>query len=449
MVATDLGGSDKQVAEIFSLDYEGRGVARVGGKAVFVKGALPQERVRLQVVRSKKQFDEAEVLAVLRPSPQRVAPKCGYFETCGGCTLQHAAHEAQVAYKQNVLEEQLLRIGKVKPQQLLAPIYGTPWGYRHRARLAVEKDDAGRLKLGFQARKSHAVVDIDACPVLPQQLSSALPQVKAALQQLADGGAAIRFAEFFRGDALAVLNICTREKLPEQALADLRKLSDGLNQDVTLPWQIWLQQGREAAEPFYPEAGPPLAYGLPEFDVHMPYRPGDFTQINADLNALMVARALRILDIRPGERVADLFCGLGNFSLPMAKQGAEVVGMEGAESLVRRARDNAVLNGCADHIRFQTADLFDTDAAVLASWGKFDKMLLDPARSGAYAVVQALHKPYLPQRIVYVSCNPATFARDAAVLVEKGYIFKAAGVMNMFAQTAHVESIGWFERREA
>ncbi|MDO5640457.1 MAG: 23S rRNA (uracil(1939)-C(5))-methyltransferase RlmD [Neisseria sp.] len=445
----NLDGNEKQVAEVFSLDYEGRGVARVAGKTVFVAGALPQERVSLRVVRSKKQFDEAEMLAVLRASPQRVTPECGYFETCGGCALQHAAHEAQVAYKQRILEEQLRRIGKVWPQQLLAPVYGAPWGYRHRARLAVEKNDAGRLKLGFKARKSHDVVDIEACPVLPQQVSAALPAVKAVLQQLADAGEIIRFVEFFQGDELLALNICTQKRPSETALACLRRLADGLGRNAPPVWQIWLQQGREAAEPFYPADAPQLAYCLPEFSVRMPFRPGDFTQINAALNALMVGRALRMLDIRAGERVADLFCGLGNFSLPMARQGAEVVGLEGSETLTRRARENAQANGCADKASFQTADLFDTDRTMLASWGRFDKMLLDPPRSGAYAVVQALHAPYLPQRIVYVSCNPATFARDAAVLVEKGYVFKAAGVMNMFAQTAHVESIGWFEKKAA
>ena len=445
----NLKSNGQQEAEVFSLDYEGRGVARCGGKTVFVKGALPQERVSLRITRSKKQFDEAETLAVLRPSPQRVIPKCGYFDTCGGCTLQHAAHEAQVAYKQRVLEEQLARIGKVRPAQLLAPVYGMPWGYRDRARLAVAVDGRGRLKMGFQARKSHDVVDIDACPVLPPAVSSALPVVKNTLQKLADAGERVRFAEFFQGDALLVLNVCLSDKPSEQALTQLHRLSDSLNQKQMHFWQIWLQIGREAAFPFAPREAPPLAYRLPEFDVRMPYRPGDFTQVNADLNAVMVGGALRLLDIRAGERVVDLFCGLGNFSLPMARQGAEVVGMEGAEYLVRRARENAELNGCGDRISFQTADLFAVDQTALASWGKFDKMLLDPPRNGAYAVVQALHRPYLPQRIVYVSCNPATFARDAAVLVEKGYAFKAAGVMNLFAQTAHVESIGWFERGEA
>ncbi|UOO82223.1 23S rRNA (uracil(1939)-C(5))-methyltransferase RlmD [Uruburuella testudinis] len=435
-------GAGVSIAKVFSLDYEGRGVARCNGKTVFIKGALPCERVSYRPVRSKKQFDEAETVAVLQPSAARVRPKCGYFDTCGGCSLQHAAPEAQVAYKQRVLEEQLQRIGKVWPEQLLAPIYGMFWGYRQRARLTVSADKQGRLQLGFQARKSKDVVDINACPVLPDAVSSALPEVKATLQAAVAAGCVVKFVEFLAGDALTVLNVCTQHRPSESALTALHNLSDGLGDG----WQIWLQHGREAAYPFYPHVAPPLAYSLPEFGIIMPFRPGDFTQINAQMNALMVHRALAMLDIRPGEQVADLFCGLGNFSLPMAKCGARVLGIEGAEALVQRARQNAQANGCAENTRFQTADLFETDAATVASWGKLDKMLLDPPRSGAYAVVQALHAPYLPQRIVYVSCNPATFARDAAVLVAKGYRFKAAGVMNMFAQTAHVESIAWFER---
>lgn len=443
-----MGRADNQTqwAEVFSLDYEGRGVARCNGKTVFITGALPKEKVCYRITRSKKQFDEAEAVAILNPAAERVEPKCRYFATCGGCSLQHAAVEAQVAYKQRVLEEQLQRIGKVWPEQLLPPIYGTAWHYRQRARLSVAVDGQGRVALGFQARKTNQVVDIDSCPVLPHAVSAVLPELKVVLQQLSDGGEVLKFVEFFQGDAVVVLNIAMQKRPSEKTLAILRNLSDGLNQQNGLPWQIWLQEGRNAAYPFYPKPAPQLAYCLPEFDVVMPYRPGDFTQINAGMNAAMVGRALRMLDIRVGERVADLFCGLGNFSLPMAKRGAVVVGIEGAESLVLRARDNALSNACAEQVVFQTADLFDTDEATVASWGAFDKILLDPPRSGAYAVVQALHAPYLPKRIVYVSCNPATFARDAAVLVGKGYVFKAAGVMNMFAQTAHVESVGWFER---
>lgn len=432
--------------EVFSLDYEGRGVARRNGKALFIKGALPSETVSCRITKSKKQFDEAEVAAVLRPSSERVRPECGYFDTCGGCALQHIEPAAQVAMKQRVLEEQLQRIGKVMPDQMLAPVYGEPWHYRDRARLRVGQDSDGLAVLGFQAKRSHDVVAIDNCKVLPRHVSVAIPAVTQLVQRLADAGAKVKFVEFYRCDAVTAINLIFKGRPSENHSHIMRAWFDAHLGGSEVQWQVWIQPEQQPAEAFYPQHLPDLAYELPEFGVTMPYRPGDFTQINARLNSLMVGRALCWLDIRSGERIADLFCGLGNFSLPMAKCGAFVTGIEGSDTLVARALDNASRNGCAQRIDFQTADLFDTDEATVASWGRFDKMLLDPPRSGAYAVVKSLHKPYLPKKIVYVSCNPATFARDAAVLVEKGYVFKAAGVMNMFAQTAHVESIGVFEQ---
>ncbi|WP_253353463.1 23S rRNA (uracil(1939)-C(5))-methyltransferase RlmD [Neisseria perflava] len=433
-----------QTATVTSIDYEGRGVARVDGKAVFIRGALPSEKVCYRVTRSKKQFDEAEVVEIEQASSERIRPECRYFETCGGCVLQHVRPQAQVAFKQRIMEEQLERIGKVKPSQILPPIYGMPWHYRDRARLSVSVNQKGRLKMGFQAKKTHDVVDIASCGILPRHVSLLLPEVKKLLQQLAAEGATAKFVEFFSSKQLTVMNLGFQKRPSETHLTALKRWFDTTLKAQPEQWQVWLQEGWQS-HPFYPEGKLGLTYDLSEFNVHMPYRPGDFTQINAEMNNVMVGRALKLLDIRSGERIADLFCGLGNFSLPMAKCGAEVVGIEGSETLVVRAHQNARENLCAEQTTFLTADLFDTDETVVTSWGKFDKMLLDPPRSGAYAVVKSLYKPYLPQRIVYVSCNPATFARDAAVLVEKGYAFQAAGVMNMFAQTAHVESIGVFE----
>ncbi|WP_165090448.1 23S rRNA (uracil(1939)-C(5))-methyltransferase RlmD [Neisseria yangbaofengii] len=435
----------KNVADVFSLDYEGRGVARSDGKTVFIKGAMPSETVGYRVTGSKKQFDEAEVESVLKPSGERVKPKCRYFDTCGSCVLQHIEPNAQVAFKQRILEEQLARIGKVLPEQILPPIYAAPWHYRDRARLSVAIDASGKAKFGFQAKRSHDVVDIASCEVLPQHISVQIPSVTMLLQTLVDSGAGIKFVEFYRSKKLTVLNLCFYQRPSEKTECQLRKWFDASLKEKNETWQLWIQYGKESAQAFYPIHHVDLSYDLPEYDLTMPYRPGDFTQINADLNALMISRAIRLLDIRSGERIADLFCGLGNFSLPMAKCGASVVGIEGADYLVNRAQQNAMANGCADQVEFQVADLFDTDEATVASWGQFDKMLLDPPRKGAYAVVKSLHLPYLPKRIVYVSCNPATLARDAAVLIEKGYVFKSAGVMNMFPQTAHVESIGVFE----
>ena len=442
-VRTDLGmETEVNVAEISALDYEGRGVAKVGGKTVFIKGALPSERVGFRIVRQKKQFDEAEAVAIFKVSDERTVPQCRYFERCGGCSLQHISPAAQVAFKQRMMEEQLERIGKVRPQQILPPIYGHVWHYRDRARFSVSLDKLCRLKLGFQAKKTNDVVDISSCMLLPKPVSDKLPAIRGLLQDLAEEGSVARFAEFYRGSEITVLNIAFKSKLRQNEENRIRQWFDS---ELSDNWQVWLQIEGGVSQPFYPKTDKTLKYTLPEFGIEMPFRPGDFTQINTDTNRLMVSRAVKMLDIRRGERIADLFCGLGNFSLPMAKSGADVVGIEGAENLVRRARQNARLNGCDRQTDFIAANLFDCTEKTVASWGRFDKMLIDPPRSGAYEVVKSLHTPYLPQKIVYVSCNPSTLARDAGVLVEKGYILSQAGIMNMFAQTSHTESVAVFD----
>ena len=434
--------TETNVAEISALDYEGRGVAKVGGKTVFIKGALPSERVGFRIVRQKKQFDEAEAVAIFKVSDERTVPQCRYFERCGGCSLQHISPAAQVAFKQRMMEEQLERIGKVKPKQILPPIYGHVWHYRDRARFSVSLDKSCRLKLGFQAKKTNDVVDISSCMLLPKPVSDKLPAIRGLLQDLADGGSVARFAEFYRGSEITVLNIAFKSKLRQNEENRIRQWFDS---ELSDGWQVWLQIEGGVSQPFYPKTDKTLKYTLPEFGIEMPFRPGDFTQINTDTNRLMVSRAVKMLDIRRGERIADLFCGLGNFSLPIAKSGADVVGIEGAENLVRRAQQNARLNGCDRQTDFIAANLFDCTEKTVASWGRFDKMLIDPPRSGAYEVVKSLHTPYLPQKIVYVSCNPSTLARDAGVLVEKGYILSGAGIMNMFAQTSHTESVAVFD----
>lgn len=434
--------TETNVAEISALDYEGRGVAKVGGKTVFIKGALPSERVGFRIVRQKKQFDEAETVAIFKVSDERTVPQCRYFERCGGCSLQHISPAAQVAFKQRMMEEQLERIGKVKPKQILPPIYGHVWHYRDRARFSVSLDKLCRLKLGFQAKKTNDVVDISSCMLLPKPVSDKLPAIRGLLQDLAEEGSVARFAEFYRGSEITVLNIAFKSKLRQNEENRIRQWFDS---ELSDGWQVWLQIEGGVSQPFYPKTDKTLKYTLPEFGIEMPFRPGDFTQINTDTNRLMVSRAVKMLDIRRGERIADLFCGLGNFSLPIAKSGADVVGIEGAENLVRRAQQNARLNGCDRQTDFIAANLFDCTEKTVASWGRFDKMLIDPPRSGAYEVVKSLHTPYLPQKIVYVSCNPSTLARDAGVLVEKGYMLSQAGIMNMFAQTSHTESVAVFD----
>lgn len=403
---------------------------------VFVDGALAGERVEARLVRAKPKFDLARVERILETSSGRRVPRCPWVGTCGGCSLQHADARTQVAAKQRWLEDCLARIGKVAPESLLAPIYGEEWGYRHRARLSVRfVPKKGGVLVGFRERASTYVADMHSCEVLPPHVSALIP----ALRELV-GALTLRDRlpqiEVAVGDRVTVLVI--RHLLPLAAADEgrLREFADAHGV------QVWLQpRGPEGAAPFHPLEAPALDYALPEFGLRLAFRPTDFTQVNPAVNRLLVSRAVRLLDPRPGERVGDLFCGLGNFSLPIASRGAQVIGLEGSAALVERARQNALANGLT--AQFETADLF---APNLAPYGPFDKLLVDPPREGAIEVAKALPDAW-PRKIVYVSCDASTLARDAGVLVNvKGFRLAAAGVVNMFPHTAHVESIALFER---
>lgn len=436
-------------AYITSLDYESRGVAKLNGKTIFVNNALPQEIAQIRITQDKAHFAEAQVEQIVQPSPYRRAPACPHYGDCGGCTMQHVEFTAQVAMKQRVFEEQLQRIGKVQPESLLPPVYGTPWHYRSRTRLAVHTSANGKVVLGYQAKRSHKIVGINQCLLLPEHVSGCLGIIHDALQDMVNvqPKVGIRSVEISVGEGVTAVNIVSQKRQPENVLC---ALSGCLNRGAggKTVWQVWQQIGNAKPQAVSPHDAPPLVFRLPEFGLTMPFQLGDFTQINLPLNEIMVARAVRYLDPQPHERIADLFCGLGNFTLPLAKRAAEVVGIEGSAALTQRAVANARANGLPN-AQFASADLFAATPETLAALGRFDKMLLDPPRAGAFAVVQALHAPYLPQRIVYISCNPATLARDAAVLASKGYRFATAGMMNLFPQTSHVEAIGVFERAEA
>ena len=436
-------------AYITSLDYESRGVAKLNGKTIFVNNALPQEIAQIRITQDKAHFAEAQVEQIVQPSPYRRAPACPHYGDCGGCAMQHVEFTAQVAMKQRVFEEQLQRIGKVQPESLLPPVYGTPWHYRSRTRLAVHTSANGKVVLGYQAKRSHKIVGINQCLLLPEHVSGCLGIIHDALQDMVNvqPKVGIRSVEISVGEGVTAVNIVSQKRQPENVLC---ALSGCLNRGAggKTVWQVWQQIGNAKPQAVSPHDAPPLVFRLPEFGLTMPFQLGDFTQINLPLNEIMVARAVRYLDPQPHERIADLFCGLGNFTLPLAKRAAEVVGIEGSAALTQRAIANARANGLPN-AQFATADLFTTTPDTLAALGRFDKMLLDPPRAGAFAVVQALHAPYLPQRIVYISCNPATLARDAAVLASKGYRFATAGMMNLFPQTSHVEAIGVFERAKA
>ena len=427
---------------IESLDHEGRGVGHSEGKTIFVEGALTGELVRYSSYRKKPNFEQAQATEILEPSPFRVAPRCRWFGICGGCSHQHLDEAAQVATKQRVLEDCFAHIGKVKPETMLSPIHGPTWGYRRRARLSVRHvPKKGGVLVGFHERCSSFVADMGGCEVLPTRISLLLPRLRVLLEALSIRDRLPQI-ELALGDAVDVLVLRVLEP-PSPADETLLRTFADANQV-----QFWLQpKGPDTAYPFHPLDAPTLDYRLAEFDLVMPFRPTEFTQVNQDINAMLVRRAIQLLAPQPGERIADFFCGLGNFTLPIARRGARVLGIEGSQGLVARGIENAARNGLSGNSEFRVADLFQVTPEAYAELGSFDKLLIDPPRDGAIELVKSLPDAGAPQRIVYVSCSPATLARDAAVLVhQKGYRLSTAGVANMFPHTAHVESIALFVR---
>ena len=442
--------------EVESLDLEAQGVAHRApegdaavGKVVFIEGALPGERVQVQVARKKNSWEQGQVTAIARESSQRVRPGCPHFGlhagACGGCKMQHLHPAAQVAVKQRVLEDNLWHLAKVKAERMLRPIEGPAWGYRWRARLSVRfVPKKGTVLVGFHERKSRYIADMQQCPVLPPRVDGLLMPLRALVMSM-QARDTLPQIELAMGDDVLALVLRHLEPLSD---ADQERLRDfGLRHRV----QWWLQPKGPDSVRRLDEAGPELAYGLPEFGVHMPFRPTDFTQVNPHINRVLVQRALKLLDVRPTERVIDWFCGLGNFTLPLATQAREVLGIEGSDVLVQRANDNAARNGL--RATFAARDLFQMTPELLHADGVADRWLVDPPREGAFALVKSAAELVQagawqpPSRIVYVSCNPSTLARDAGLLVHQaGYRCAAAGVVNMFPHTAHVESIAVFDR---
>jgi 23S rRNA (uracil1939-C5)-methyltransferase len=461
-----------------SLDIEAQGIAhRADGKVVFIEGALPFEQVTANVYRKKSSFEKAMLTTIYHESSQRVRPACPHFGmhtgACGGCKMQHLHIGAQVAVKQRVLEDNLRHIGKLTADNLLRPIEGPAWHYRYRARLSVRYvRKKGAVLVGFHERKSGYVADMSQCPVLPRHVSDMLLPLRELIAGM-DAKETIPQIELACGDAVTAMVLRHMEPLSAGDLARLRAFASA---HAGVQW--WLQPGGLDTVKLLDEAVQELSYGLPEFGVVMPFKPTDFTQVNPHINQVLVSRALRLLDVRREERVIDWFCGLGNFTLPLATQGREVLGIEGSEVLVARSRENYERNKPASLLRpalaptrFVARNLFEMTPAMLVKDGAADKWLVDPPREGAFELFKslaALHQQItsgvpcddgehqqslaldgwtMPARIVYVSCNPATLARDAGVLVESGaYSCTAAGVVNMFPHTAHVESIAVFER---
>jgi 23S rRNA (uracil1939-C5)-methyltransferase len=430
-----------ETLQVESLDQEGRGVARRDGKILFIEGALPGERVRCTPYRRKPSYEVATLDAVIRPAVQRVAPRCRHFGICGGCSLQHLDSRAQVAVKQRVLEDSLWHIGRVRPEQILPAIYGPAWSYRHRARLAVRYvPKKGGALVGFHEKRSSYVADMASCEVLPERYSALLRPLRDLVNTLSIRNRLpqIEIAAGEEADVL-VLRILEPPLPPDAEL--LRRFAD--QHRVS----IYLQPGGpETASPMSAAGEADLYYTLPEFDLTMRFGPTDFTQVNHAVNRVLVRRALALLDPQPGERIADMFCGIGNFTLAIARRGAVAVGVEASAGLLARAAANAQANGLAAVASFVEMDLYRPEGGRVAALGRFDRMLLDPPRDGAVELVKALPDDG-PQRLVYVSCNPGTLARDAAVLAQvRGYRLSAAGVVNMFPHTAHVESIAVFDR---
>ncbi|PAT31362.1 23S rRNA (uracil(1939)-C(5))-methyltransferase RlmD [Vandammella animalimorsus] len=486
---------------IDALDMDAQGVAhRDDGKVVFVEGALTGEIVTATTVRRKNQWEKATLDAVLRGSSQRTTPRCPHFGlhqgACGGCKMQHLSPAAQLAVKQRVLEDNLWHLGKVRAERILRPIQGPDWGYRWRARLSVRYvQKKGVVLVGFHERKSRYIADMQVCPILPPQVDALLMPLRALIDSL-DARDSCPQIEVACGDAVTALVLRHLQPLSE---ADLQRLRDFAAQHPPLQW--WLQpKGPDTVHRLDADDGSaPLAYALPEFGIRMPFRPTDFTQVNPHINRVLVARALQLLGVQGHERVIDWFCGLGNFSLPLATQAEQVLGIEGSDALVARASANWQANQAQRAAqglrplaptRFVGRNLFQMTPALLQADGAAQKWLVDPPREGAFALAKALadihqrrHQQHHqgasaadaeaasatiagdelppatssadwqddaqwqpPQRIVYVSCNPATLARDAGLLVHQaGYRCTAAGVVNMFPHTAHVESIAVFD----
>lgn len=427
-----------RIAQIESLDALGRGVTHLEGKTTFVEGALTGEMVWFETLQRKPSFDRGRITRVERASPARVTPRCPHFGVCGGCALQHIDPATQVAAKQRVLEDALAHIGKVQPESVFAPIVGPAWGYRHRARLSVRRvEKKGGVLVGFHERGSSYVAVMDSCEVLPAAVSALIVPLRELIGRLSIAER-LPQVEVAVGGEVTVLVLRVLLALNEHDEAQIRAFADRHRV------QIWLQTaGPESAQPFHPLDAPPLDYLIDDFGVRIGFLPTDFTQVNHAVNTVLVRRALGLLAPRPGEGVLDLFCGLGNFTLPIARSGALVHGVEGNAGLIRRATANAARNGVT--AQFSVANLFDP--AQIPDLSRADKLLIDPPREGAVEVVKALPEAGAPHRIVYVSCDPATLARDAGLLCTvKGYRLVGAGIANMFPHTAHVESIALFER---
>ncbi|MDD9892747.1 MAG: 23S rRNA (uracil(1939)-C(5))-methyltransferase RlmD [Gammaproteobacteria bacterium] len=429
--------------QIEDLTHEGDGVCRIDGKATFVHGALPGEKVMAKPVRRFRSYDEADLVEVLEASDERVEPRCEVFGTCGGCSMQHLAEDKQIARKQQILLDNLERLGKVAPKEVLEPLRSSAWGYRRKARLGVKSVfGKGRVLVGFRERSAPYITDTKQCEILAEPVGQLLMPLSEMIEKLSIASRLPQI-EVAIGDNATALVFRILEDLTDADREVL--LAFGKEHNV----QMWLQtKGPDTVHPM-PEQGDvePLYYEIPAFDVKVEFLPSDFTQINPEINRQMVPKALELLQVEQGHNVLELFSGLGNFTLPLAKQAAKVVTVEGDDGLVKRAHENALRQGF-DNVETHVGNLFEDQSDMAWSKGKYERVLLDPARSGADEILPTVAATGA-ERIVYVSCHPGTLSRDAGILVnEFGYTLEAAGVMDMFPHTAHVESIALFVKNQ-
>jgi 23S rRNA (uracil1939-C5)-methyltransferase len=434
--------NDMRLGE-FTIDrmsHDGRGITQWDGKTLFVDGVLTGERISARLVRDHARYAEARLDKLLEASPDRIEPACAHYAECGGCQLQHLSTDNQVVFKQAAVLQQLELWGGVKPKHVLAPIRSTSQGYRRCARLGIDYTD-GEVTLGFRKRNSKQLVQVNLCSVLAPELNRLLAPLKVWLTELraAEAVTHLELIHTAQKTALVLRNV---QALDAVDLQNLAALSAELN--IT----AWLQPGEshQLQDVNGQNVDPRLSYSMPEYELELDFHPQDFIQVNPDVNTQMVAQALQLLALKGTERVLDLFCGIGNFTLPLARKCAEVVGIEAVDAMVQRGRENATKLGITN-AQFMAANLLTmTEHRLNQTCGKIDAVLLDPPRDGAKEIIDKL--PQLsPKRIVYVSCNPATLARDAKVLIAAGYQLDSVGVLDMFPHTAHIESMALFIRR--
>ena len=427
---------------VTGLSHEGRGIGKTAeGKTVFIEGALPQERVNFTTIKRRSRFDESKVHEVLLASPDRVVPACPHADICGGCSLQHMDTQSQVAHKQSMVLEQLQHFGGLVPEEIAAPCVGPVWGYRRKARLGVKfVPKKGGILVGFREKQGHLLADLSMCAVLAPVIGEQFALLKALIASLSIH-AAIPQLEVAVGDQSAALVF---RHLSPASPADLDALKTfGVTHNI----HIYLQPGgMDSTHRIWPMQGPErLSYTLPDFDVEFLFHPQDFIQVNGVVNRQLVRQAVDWLDIQKTDRVLDLFCGLGNFSLPLARRAASVIGVEGSDAMVERARANALHNGIMG-TSFYASDLSVADESAPWAQQSYDKVLIDPPRLGAAALLPLIEK-WGAAKIVYVSCNAATLARDAGILCQHyGYHLKRLGVVDLFPHTTHIESMALFER---